>query len=768
MKKFNIEKFGNRAWLILNIIVTCIYLFWRVFYTVPTEHGWISLVAGVALLVVEILGALEAGVHYFNMHKIENKPLPEVPLDMFPDVDVYIATYSEPSDLLYKTVNGCLHMDYPDKSKVHIYLCDDNRRPAIRKLAKEMGVNYIDRPDNKGAKAGNLNHAMSVTSSPLIATFDADMIPKHDFLMKTVPYFIDAEIKNKDRAEKDQIKLGFVQTPQSFYNPDLFQFNLFSEKRIPNEQDYFYKDIQVSRNKTNSVIYGGSNTVLSRSALIDVGGFFTEAITEDFATGILLQKKGYTCYAVNEVLASGLSPTDLKSLIQQRIRWARGVIATGRKLHILFTPELTTGQRVNYLASIWYWYTPIKQLIYIMSPILFATFGYVVLKCTLLEVLIFWLPMYLTSNISLRMLSRNIRTKKWTNVYETLLFPFLLFPVLLETFGVSLKKFKVTKKGEAENEKGKNIPYMIPFLVLIVLSVIGIVNCVITVFQSGTLNPVVVMFWLIANLFSLVMSLFFVHGREFSRKSERVEAQVDCLVRDSVTTLVCKTKDFSETGISIVLSQPVDIDDENDVEIQLKTDRYHAKLMARIVHVSQNNEGWKYAFQITDMRESYQQYLQIIYDRVPTLPVDLSEALSSFDDLKLNVSNRAKATFYENRRLPRIQMDIDVMNDTGAKVHIINFNYKYIALNDVKDNLKSLKLIPVDGLELNCKFERIIRENITLYEIENYLEIHTNEAKRVLLQEWIDRVRTSESQEESIFDESESTKTDELHEMEYV
>ena len=127
----------------------------------------------------------------------------------------------------------------------------------------------------QGAKAGNLNNALAHSTSPYIVTFDADMIPKSDFLMKLIPYFVDARIRNRGRKEEEQIRLGFVQSPQAFYNPDLFQFNLFSEKRIPNEQDYFYKDIQVARTRTNSVIYGGSNTVIAREALEAVGGFYT-------------------------------------------------------------------------------------------------------------------------------------------------------------------------------------------------------------------------------------------------------------------------------------------------------------------------------------------------------------------------------------------------------------------------------------------------------------------------------------------------------------
>lgn len=322
----------GKIWFLLNMFFTIMYLMWRMFFTIPFEYGIVSIVAGIALLVVEVLGMVEAFVHYANMYSVEGYPFPEnLPLDEFPDVDVFVATYSEDVDLLYKTLRGCTRMKYPDPQKVHIYLCDDGHREEMRALAARLGVNYLDREDHEGAKAGNLNNALAHSSSPYVVTFDADMIPRSNFLMKTIPYFVDAELRNRDRKEEDKIKLGFLQSPQSFYNLDLFQFNLYSESRIPNEQDYFYKDIQVARTKTNSVIYGGSNTVLSREALEAIGGFYTGAITEDFATGILIEKKQYVSLGTAEPLASGLSPQDLKDLVQQRTRWARGVIATGRK-----------------------------------------------------------------------------------------------------------------------------------------------------------------------------------------------------------------------------------------------------------------------------------------------------------------------------------------------------------------------------------------------------------------------------------------------------
>lgn len=736
--KTSIKGKKNRIWFILNIIFTCIYLTWRILFTIPLEYEMISIVAGLALFIVEFLGMLEALVHYFNMHKIEDHVLPDVPEERFPDVDIFIATYNEPNDVLYKTVNGCLHMDYPDKNKVHIYLCDDGRRKEVKDLAKRMGIGYFDREDNKHAKAGNLNNALSKTSSPLVVTFDADMIPRHEFLMRTVPYFVEADMNNEGKEEKEQKKIGFVQTPQVFYNPDLFQFNLFSEGRIPNEQDYFYRDIQVSRNKSNSVIYGGSNTVLSRTALEDIGGFFTGSITEDYGTGILLQKKKYICIAINEPLASGLSPTDLKSLIEQRRRWARGVITTNRKMHIWLSPHLKFNQKINYWASCWYWYAPLKRLIYFMSPILYAVFGYVVIKCTLWEILLFWLPMYITSNISLRMLSRNIRTTKWTSIYETVLFPYLLIPVVLETFGITMKTFKVTDKGRAENEKGKNLPYLIPFLLLVFLSVIGIANCLRIILISGSMGPIVVLFWLIMNLFILLMAMFFILGRNLMRGSERARIGEQCKLHTMNGTYTAITMDMSETGVAVVLGHPIAYKENENIGLEIWNERYSTEVQGQVVHVAEAKKKWRYAFRIVDQGECYSQYLQILYDRVPTLPQNLDSSSGAFDDLKINVHRRALKPFYQKRKLPRVDILVEVSDKTGRKRMLKDFNYRFVSIkmDDTPEEIELMVNKQADVI-LHGTYEKTIEEGLQLYQVMNFDELYEDEEKHRLLEEWV-------------------------------
>lgn len=748
IKRF-FQDWGAKAWFLVNMFFSVVYLLWRIFFTIPFGYGPISIFAGVALLLIEILGMVEAFVHYINMYNLKMYELPEVPEALFPDVDIFVSTYSESTELLEKTLLGCKRMEYPDKSKVHIYLCDDGHRGEMKALAAMLGVHYLDRDSHEGAKAGNLNHALGCTHSPYVVTFDADMVPRSCFLMKTIPYFVDAEMKNRDLPEGEKIRLGFVQTPQSFYDLDLFQFNLFSERRIPNEQDYFYRDIQVARTRTNSVIYGGSNTVLSRSALEEVGGFFMGAITEDFATGLLIEKKGYVSLGIGEALASGMNANSLHGLVQQRTRWARGVIATGRKMHIYTSKDLSFSQKMNYWASVWYWYAPLKRLVYIMSPILYATFGFMVFRCTLAEVLLFWLPMYVSSNISLRTLSNNIRTTKWTAVYETALFPFLLVPVLLESVGISLKKFKVTEKGRQKNQKSRNVIYMIPFLILIILSVIGIVNCVLIMFNSGSFGPIVVLFWLVNNLFMLVMSIFFVDGRVPYRSAERVQVQLPCRVVTRGVCYDCVTNDISEGGISLRTALPHYLAEDEEIRIWMQTEKYAVDLGVKPVYVTQvkrdEESQWQYAFRIVDEGDSHDHWLAILYDRIPTLPMEISQWSGFYEDLSLNLWKRFEQPFSQKRHMPRITVNSDVpcSADGRESVQLHDFNYVGVTVSD-DDFPEAFTLHLEECPEIECAFNRVVQQ-YRFYDVTNTETIYATQEGCDRIMEAILKLASSEN-----------------------
>lgn len=682
------------ALFITTMILMSIYLLWRIFFTLPFDQGIWNIIFGILLVGAEVITVLTTFELFLQKMQKElgQLELPDIPAAYYPDIDVFIATHNEPVDLLYKTVNACTYMDYPDRKKVHIYLCDDNVRPEVEALAKEFGVGYIGLSGNKDAKSGNLNNALSKTTSPLIATFDADMISQHTFLMKTVPYFLLPQwtkkndvwrLRTADELEEG-FKIGLIQTPQSFYNPDLFQFNLYAEREIPNEQDFFSREVNILRNASNAVAYTGSNTVISRKALAEIGGFPLNTITEDFETSIRLQQAGYITYATQEVQAAGLTTTTIPSMIRQRTRWARGILQSLQNTRAVFSEKLAISARITYLCTFLYWWSFFNRLIFIMSPILFALFDFQIVNTGFWPVVVFWLPSYFCYSISMRYLSSNISNQRWSQVIDTIFMPYLIVPVLLETLHIHERKFKVTSKSK-ETGPGwlASIQYALPHIFLLVLSLAAMLRFVHGKYGLALLYSSIIIFWLAHNMVALCYALFFMLGRRAYRQTERIQAQEDVTISYKALDLhvQAQTIDASEHGIALYVPEPIYLPEEQDViTLQVKTARYVAHLTATIVYVKKEEAGWRYSAIVRPVgEEDRRQYMQIIYDRNHSLPKQMNLWQTAYDDMLRNVKNRITQPLSDRRKKPRIAFRYPVVFESGESCILRSFNFQFFS-----------------------------------------------------------------------------------------
>ncbi len=750
-QKKGLSKKKQRYILYVTVFLMCIYLTWRALFTIPMHSGLVSFVLGTLLLFSEGITAFTTFELFYrkvNSSK-QNLEMPVLEADMYPHIDVYIATHNEPIDLLYKTVNACTYMEYPDKNKVHIYLSDDTNRSEVKKLADQFGIGYIGMNENKHAKSGNLNNALAKTKSPLIATFDADMIPKSTFLMKSVPYFYLPLLKKNEEGmwvtrTSDEIdvdyKIGFIQTPQSFYNLDLFQFNLHAERTIPNEQDFFSKEINVLRNSSNAVAYTGSNTVISRKALEDIGGFPTNTITEDFQVGIMIQSEGYTTYSTDEAQAAGLSATTIESMLSQRIRWARGVIQSVKNTNMLFNKGLKGSAKVSYTVCYLYWWSFFNRLLFILSPILFALFDIMIVDCEFWELLLFWLPSYSLYSISMRFLSSNLRNQRWCQIIDTILAPYLCIPVLLETIGIKEKKFKVTSKVNEAQSFVSNIKYAIPHILLVVLSIAAIIRFTSGKYGWALFYSCVIIFWLLNNLITLMYAVFFISGRKLYRKTERFDAVEDVEIVYDNTSIHTKTVNVSEGGLAFVLENPEHISEKRSVRCHIKTHKYSATFEGNILYVKQQNDQWQYSVKINFIDDAnLRSYLQIVHDRDHTLPKEMDLWETSADDIMRNLKVRFKKNRRDKRALPRIEMNEKVIFEGGYEGIIRDFNYQYIRIEGIDC---STLCYHSKTLNVDFNLERLDDKNnleagSRLFEVKNYNMPMVRENLSKLMNEWM-------------------------------
>lgn len=341
-------------------VVILIFLFAAVWY-LPWRAGVLNkdhLVFSVVLYGAELFSFFTIMLHLFMTWRLTVRKAPPAPPGLL--VAVLVPTINEPVGMLRQTLLGAIRMDYPHQT----WLLDDGRRPQMRRLAREIGCNYLTRTDNTDAKAGSLNNALHHIEADVLAIFDADHIPAKEFLTHTLGYFSDKNV-------------AFVQTPQDFYNLDSYQHIKNSHSQsIWTEQSLFFRVIQRGKDYWNAAFFCGSCAVIRRTALDSIGGFATGTVTEDLHTSLRLHKKGYTSVYHPESLAYGLAPLSIGPYLQQRIRWGQGAMQVWRKEGILFTRGLTIPQRINYLASAITYFDGWQKGIFYIAPVLVLVLGW--------------------------------------------------------------------------------------------------------------------------------------------------------------------------------------------------------------------------------------------------------------------------------------------------------------------------------------------------------------------------------------------------------
>ena len=262
-------------------------------------------------------------------------------------IDVLITTYGEDLDTIRRTVTAAVAM----QGRHRTWVLDDGRSDEVRDLAAELGARYVRRLSSNGAKAGNINHALSIARGDLFAVLDADFVPHPTFLHETVPFFAD-----------DQV--AFVQTPQTYGN-----LHTVISKGAAYMQAVFYRFIQPGRNRFNAAFCVGTNVVFRRAAIDSVGGIYSDSKSEDVWTSLMLHEKGWRTVYIPDALAVGDTPETIEAYSKQQLRWATG----GFEIMLTHNPlsrrhPLTLDQRLQYTVTATHYLTGIAPLLLLLVP----------------------------------------------------------------------------------------------------------------------------------------------------------------------------------------------------------------------------------------------------------------------------------------------------------------------------------------------------------------------------------------------------------------
>jgi cellulose synthase (UDP-forming) len=388
----------------------------------------------------------------------DDPDMPNRPLS----VDVFFATYSEDPELVRLGLRDAKRFTYPYTIDVKIHVLDDGKRPAMEAVALEEGVNYITRSDNVGFKAGNLRNAMTVTSGDFILICDADMRPFPTFLEETLGYFRDPKVAWVQTPQWFYDVPPGVPLPAALERwlggagralgkgfERIFGPVQIGEDPFANDPQLFFDVILRRRNWANASFCCGAGSIHRREAVMEAAlrqwsdqvtaaagrneaaarrltgeeaiadsirdtmrwqGALEEEfqpykfhVSEDIYTSIVLhsdRERGWKSVLHPKVQAKMLSPNDLLSWTIQRFKYAGGTLDIMVHDNPLFRKGLTLPQKLMYASTFYSYLSPLWNIVFLFSPIIFLFSGIAPVSGYSLDFFIHIAPFLLLNELS--------------------------------------------------------------------------------------------------------------------------------------------------------------------------------------------------------------------------------------------------------------------------------------------------------------------------------------------------------------------------------
>lgn len=437
--------------LLLSVVLALLYFFGLLFlFQRGNIYLYLVLVVGEAFHVWQLITLVHVAWDTRLRHPFDRR--------LQPPVDIYITVAGEPIDVVKATLEAALAQQYPD---FHVYVLNDGRvaNKANWQEIEALVATYdpqratcITRTIPGGAKAGNINHALPLTSAPFIAILDSDHVPLRGFLKSMAGYFADEHV-------------AFVQSPQYYRN--------MTKSYVANgawqQQTLFFGPICRGKDRMNSLFMCGTNMLIRRQALDDVGGMRQESITEDLLTSIFMHARDWRSVFIPRILARGLAPEDLGSYWQQQFRWARGSFEVLLRFNPLFFRGLTFQQRIQYLASVTYYLTGIVVLADATLPIFYFYTRLIPISAATMSIALIFIPYIFLTMYILQLVS------SFAFSFRAIAFSIASWPIYTLALVAALLRLRTTFKVTSKvREGGSYLKLVWPHALYIALIFIGI------------------------------------------------------------------------------------------------------------------------------------------------------------------------------------------------------------------------------------------------------------------------------------------------------
>ena len=234
--------------------------------------------------------------------------------EVLPKVTVQLPIYNE-TYVINRLLKNIQCLEYPS-DKLEVQVLDDSNDDSLEKTASciqelqnnGLNIKHITRTNRKGFKAGALKEGLKIASGEFIAIFDADFLPKPNWLYQTIPYFKDT-------------KIGVVQTRWGHLNRDYSLLTRIQAFAL----DAHFTIEQVGRNNNGHFInFNGTAGVWRKSCILDAGNWEGDTLTEDLDLSYRAQLKNWKFKYLEDVETPAELPVVISAARSQQFRWNKG------------------------------------------------------------------------------------------------------------------------------------------------------------------------------------------------------------------------------------------------------------------------------------------------------------------------------------------------------------------------------------------------------------------------------------------------------------
>ena len=281
-----------------------------------------AIVIGVDLFFLTFI--LLYSLSQFNLAMVylkRKRPIDPLAPKEWPMVTIQLPLYNE-KYVVERLVQAICTIDYP-KDKLEIQLLDDSSDETVelvanlvnRYSAKGFQIEQIRRPNRVDYKAGALKYGTGLCRGEFIAIFDADFVPRPDFLKKAIPHFVN------DRVGVVQSRWGHINENYSVLTK-LQSFALNAHFTVE----------QGGRNSHDHFInFNGTAGIWRKATIEDAGGWQGDTITEDLDLSYRAQIKQWEFVYLEGLESPAELPPEMNALKSQQYRWAKGAAECARK-----------------------------------------------------------------------------------------------------------------------------------------------------------------------------------------------------------------------------------------------------------------------------------------------------------------------------------------------------------------------------------------------------------------------------------------------------